>query len=156
MRFRRDLLTVELQPKGGKPFEVWVVHLKSNSGGRKHAEPVRMGEARSLRRMLDERLGKDPKARIVICGDFNDTWESETLKTVVGSGPMAMRCAADELPEDKRITYNREPYRSMIDFILVSPAMAERHVKGSYRIHHGSVETIGADHNPVSARFKLN
>ncbi len=155
MSFRRDVLAVELLPPQGKPFEVWLLHLKSNSGGREHAEPVRMGEAKELRRMLDERLGDDPKARIVVCGDFNDTWDSETLKTIVGTGPKAMRCAADELPEEKRITYNREPYRSMIDFILISPGMAEHYVKGSYRIHHGSVETIGADHNPVSARFDL-
>jgi endonuclease/exonuclease/phosphatase family metal-dependent hydrolase len=155
MSFRRDVVAVELHPPHGEPFEVWVVHLKSNSGGREHAEPVRMGEAKELRRMLDERLGEDPKARIVVCGDFNDTWDSEALKTIVGTGSKAMRCAVDELPEEKRITYNREPYRSMIDFILMSPAMGEEYVKGSYRIHHGSVETLGSDHNPVSARFDL-
>jgi len=128
-RFRRDLIAVEILPPKGKPFEMWVVHLKSNSEGREHAEPIRLGEARELRKLLDERFSQDPKARIIVCGDFNDTWDSPSLKTIVGEGEHALNCAAGELPEDQRISYNREPHRSMIDFILVSPAMAETYVK---------------------------
>jgi exonuclease III len=43
----------------------------------------------------------------------------------------------------------------MIDFILCSPAMGGGYVKDSARILHGSVETIGSDHNPVVASFRL-
>ena len=45
---------------------------------------------------------------------------------------------------------------SMIDFILASPAMAERYLPRSYRIPQGSSETLGSDHNPVIAKFKTN
>lgn len=154
-KFERDLLCVQFDPPGGKPFEVWVVHLKSNHDGREVAEPLRIAEAKMVRRQLDERLAAQPEARIIVTGDFNDTWESTTIRTVVGSGATAMKCFAEEISEQERITYNKEPYRSMIDFLLSSPAISERYVKGSYRILPGSVETSGSDHNPVSARYRV-
>jgi endonuclease/exonuclease/phosphatase family metal-dependent hydrolase len=153
--FERDVLTVTLEPKGGKPFEIWVVHLKSNYGGREHAEPIRMGEAKEIRRMLDERLKKKSSARIILCGDFNDTWDSDTLKTIVGEGSNAMTTFFEELSEPQRISYNKGEHRSMIDFILCSPAMAKKYVPGSFSIRPGTVKNSGSDHNPVMARFKI-
>lgn len=150
-RFERDLLCVTIEPPSCKSFEVWVVHLKSNYGGRDAAEPVRLTEANAVRRVLDERLKADPKARIVLCGDFNDTWDSATMKTIAGEGEMAMRCFAEELPADARVTYNREPYRTMIDFLLFSPALAEAYRAKSYRIHAGEQASAASDHNAVSA-----
>ena len=153
--FNRDLLCVRLEPQGYRPFEVWVVHLKSNYGGRRAAEPVRLGEARQIRRILDERLAREPDAAIVICGDFNDTKDSDAVKVIQGSGATAMHELYGEIPESDQITYNKEPYRSMIDFILVSPAMKKRFVTGSNGILPGTVESSGSDHNPVSARFRM-
>ena len=153
-RFRRDVIAVELLPPGRDPFEIWVVHLKSNSGGRDLAEPIRLGEAHELRRLLDNRLSHDPKARIIVCGDFNDVWDSPSVQTIVGKGEHALTCPAEKLPEKDRITYNKEPHRSMIDFILMSPGMAETYVDDSYKIHPGAVDTTGSDHNAVAARFR--
>ena len=154
-RFARDVVAVELRPDGAAPLEVWVLHLKSNYGGREYAEPVRLGEAQQIRRMLDERFRLNPKARIVVLGDFNDTWESASTQALVGSGPFALRCFAESLPEGQRVTYNREPHLSMIDFVLCSPALAEGYVKDSYRVWPGSVDSQGSDHNPVAARFRV-
>jgi endonuclease/exonuclease/phosphatase family metal-dependent hydrolase len=154
MRFNRDLLCVEVRPVGGVPFEVWVVHLKSKSGG-EASDVIRLAEATYIRKMLDERLSANPEARIIVCGDFNDDWSSPTLKRIVGSGSTGLKCFADELPADQRITYNKEPYRSMIDFILCDPGMAQRYVKGSFAIRAGTVESSGSDHNPVLARFRV-
>jgi len=156
LTFERDVLIVEILPPSGGSFEVWTVHLKSNYEGRDYAEPIRAAEAAEVRRMLDERLRSDPAAHILLCGDFNDVWESQTLKTLVGSGDTALRPLFEELPQEKRITYNRPPYLSMIDFLLASPALADRYVKSSYRIIPGSPETTGSDHNPVCASFALS
>ena len=69
---------------------------------------------------------------------------------------MALKNLFGDIPEAERITYNKEPYRSMIDFLLVSPAMADMYVKGSYEIHlQATVASGGSDHNPVVATFKL-
>ncbi|MCA9266545.1 MAG: endonuclease/exonuclease/phosphatase family protein, partial [Planctomycetales bacterium] len=103
--FQRDLLQVELVPSGGTPWEMWIVHLKSNSGGRDAAEPIRQAEARCLREQLDRRLQQDPNAAVIVCGDFNDSWESASLQTIVGSGDRMLQTGCFELPIDQRISY---------------------------------------------------
>ncbi len=154
-RFERDVLAVELLPTNADPFEVWVVHLKSNYGGRPHAEPIRLAEAKIVRGLLDSRLRENPKARIILCGDFNDTWDSPTLKTIRGSGEQAMLTDAERELSAGRVTYNQEPHRTMIDFILWSPALRGQYVADSYTVTEGSVASSGADHNPVAAKFRL-
>ncbi len=151
----RDLLCVTLLPPGKSPFEIWIVHLKSNSGGREYSEPVRLAESRYLREQLDKRLSENPEATFLLMGDFNDIWGSPTLETIVGSGPMALKLPLSEPAIKSLITYNREPRRSMIDFILCSPAMAKQFVPGSYRTIPGEVKTSGSDHNPVTAWFQM-
>lgn len=155
-RFNRDVLAVTLEPKDADPFEVWVVHLKSNSGGREAAEPIRLAEARELRRLLDEELTDNPEAQIIVTGDFNDTPESATIKTIVGSGSNALWSAGSDLNDPAAVSYNQGEFRSVIDFILCSPAMQKKYVKGSFQIPQGAVETTGSDHNPIKATFKLN
>jgi len=154
--FSRDLLAVTLEPEGAEPFEMWVVHLKSNSGGREFAEPIRLAEAAQLRALLDEQLEADPQARIVVTGDFNDTWGSQTLETIVGSGSTALWSAASDLGDEPHVTFNTGEFRSMIDFILCTPAMAKTYVANSCRIVPGSPESTGSDHNPVAASFSLD
>lgn len=155
-RFNRDVLAVTVEPPGGKPFEAWVVHLKSNSGGREFAEPVRLAEAQELRKLLDQELDKDPEARIIVMGDFNDLWDSASTQTIVGSGSKALWSATSELGGELPDTYNQGEFHSMIDFILCSPAMAKTFVKGSYRVVPGSISTTGSDHNPVAVSFRMD
>ena len=155
MRFRRDLLQVRIEPDGGTPFDVYVVHLKSKGGSENGAEEIRLPEAKAVRAMLDAALAADPQRSFVICGDFNDELTSNSLKAIIGSGSGALTTFVDDLPADGRITYNQEPFLSMIDFILASPAMAERYQEGSYRIQPGSPESTGSDHNAVIAEFRL-
>ena len=155
MSFRRDLLRARIEPPGGEPFEVFVVHLKSKGGGVEASLPIRMGEAGQLRKVLDSVLARDAGARFVVCGDFNDTIDSEPMRTILGTGPAALRHLIDDLPEAERISFNKAPYRSMIDFILASPAMARCYRKGSAHILPGTVEDSGSDHNPVMATFDL-
>jgi endonuclease/exonuclease/phosphatase family metal-dependent hydrolase len=153
-RFNRDVLSVTLKPPGGEPFEVWVLHLKSNSGGREEAEPVRLAEAHEIRRMLDEQLAANAAARILVVGDFNDTPDSQTVKTIIGEGDHALWSADSEIKDPAAITYNEGEFRSIIDFILCSPAMARQFVKGSLRVPQGSKDETGSDHNPIVATFR--
>ncbi|MEE9296679.1 MAG: endonuclease/exonuclease/phosphatase family protein [Phycisphaerae bacterium] len=154
-RFRRDLLRVEIEPADRSPFEVWVVHLKSSHDGRDLAERIRMGEAHMIRELADRRLKADPHAAFVVCGDFNDIAESISLEMLMGEGKYALTHFAEEVPAAQHVTYNREPYLSMIDFMLCSPAMAQRYVKGSFKIYGGTLEGTGSDHNPLVSRFRL-
>jgi endonuclease/exonuclease/phosphatase family metal-dependent hydrolase len=155
MRFRRDLLRARIEPPGAPPFDVLVVHLKSKRGEATGSAPIRLGEATQVRVICDEILRRDADARFVVCGDFNDTWDSPALAAIRGSGANALACFITDVPEEGRISYNREPYQSMIDYILCSPAMAFCYVPKSYRIPQGTVESSGSDHNPVVADFRL-
>jgi endonuclease/exonuclease/phosphatase family metal-dependent hydrolase len=152
-RFQRDVLEVTLEPADGEPFAVWVVHLKSNSGGREEAEPIRLPEAQQVRNMLDAELAADPNARIIVTGDFNDTWNSRTMQIIVGSGEGALFSAGSESQDAGLVTYNEGEFRSVIDFLLCTPAMARQFVKGTYRNPQGSVAETGSDHNPIAATF---
>lgn len=154
-RFERDLLMATIEPPGGEPFEVWVVHLKSNFGGREFAEGKRVAEAMKVRKVVDDRLKKDPGARFILLGDFNDTWESTTMKSIAGSGPTALVFGGEKVLAEGKYTYNQRPYLTMIDFILASPAMGSRLVQDSYGVEMGSIESSGSDHNPVMARFRV-
>ncbi|GMU22520.1 MAG: hypothetical protein AMXMBFR13_26060 [Phycisphaerae bacterium] len=153
-QFQRDLLQVRIEPPGAKAFDVFVVHFKSK-GGEEDGADIRLAEAQATRRVLDDLLGRDPQAEFVICGDFNDTIDSEPLKAVIGTGSGALRTFVDDLPSDRRITYNQPPHLSMIDFILASPSMARRYVPKTYAIVPGSPDTTGSDHNAVVAKFKI-
>lgn len=156
MSFRRDLLQARIEPPGGVAFDLFVVHLKSkrdDDSGKSLA--IRMGEARQIRKIFDELLARDPQARFVICGDFNDDRDSQPLKTIIGQGTGALTALLDDLSGEQRITYNKEPYRSTKDYMLASPSMAKRYRPGSARVILGSVSSNGSDHNPVAVIFNM-
>jgi endonuclease/exonuclease/phosphatase family metal-dependent hydrolase len=77
--FRRDCLEIDFKI-GGKPLTLFVVHMKSMGPGREGVDgrewtmPIRRAESRAVRRIVEERFGKDHTAnkRFLICGDFND------------------------------------------------------------------------------------
>ncbi len=155
VRFRRDLLVVEIRPPRGAACELWVVHLKSNYDGREAAEIQRMAEAKQIRRLYDAKMQQDPAAAIILCGDFNDELQRPVLRWLLGSRRHALQSLTADLRTSSAFTYNIHPYESMVDFLFVSPAMANRYRRGTYRIVDGSARWIGSDHNPVRAEFHL-
>jgi endonuclease/exonuclease/phosphatase family metal-dependent hydrolase len=152
-QFQRDLLRVPVEGPEDFDFEVFAVHLKSKYGDAEASEPARQAEATAIREIASKILAASPQARFVITGDFNDTWDSPSLKILRGSGPAELRCPASDLSASEQVTYNKEPYRSMIDFILMSPAMQASCQAGSYKIIPGTIEDSGSDHNPIAASF---
>lgn len=85
--FRRDCLEIDLRVDG-KPMTIYGVHFKSMGSprngldGRAATMPIRMAEAAAVRRIIEERFGRDHAAskRWAICGDMNDYRE----KVLVG------------------------------------------------------------------------
>ena len=77
--FRRDCLEIDLTI-GGVPLTLYLVHFKSMGSprngldGREATMPIRIAEAQAVRRIIEERFGKDHAAdkRWAICGDMND------------------------------------------------------------------------------------
>jgi len=81
----RGLLEVDLEVSPSYRFTLFTAHLKSKRtiGSADQAE-MREQEARALRRLVETRLGADPKANVLVCGDFNDTKDSPALKALLG------------------------------------------------------------------------
>ncbi len=80
--FRRDCLEVDLRV-GGKRLTLFVCHFKSMGGGRAgldgrlYTMPVRLAEARGVRRIIERKFGSErvSQMRWMVCGDLNDYTE---------------------------------------------------------------------------------
>jgi len=154
--FRRDCLEVDLKV-GGAPLTLYLVHFKSMGSprngldGRQATMPLRIAEAKAVRRIIEERFGKDYVAskRWAICGDFNDYRERLVITGDVYAGyrfepaSETQSCldvltadgfcenVVERRPEMDRWTlyHTRGPqerHLCQLDYILLSPALAKR------------------------------
>ena len=173
-RFRtsRGLLEVDLEVGPDYRFTLFTAHLKSKRAiGAADEGEMREQEARVLRRLVEARLADDPKANVLVCGDFNDTKDSPALKALLGRSsnrhlvdtrPVERNGdqAASENPKwDPRHVswthfYGKEDTYSRIDYILLSTGMArEWRREGSY-LPTLPDWGIASDHRPVVCEFE--
>lgn len=68
----RDILYVKGEMAGKKKLHVFVNHWPSRREGEKESEHKRIRAAEVARKKIDEILQDDPKANIILMGDFND------------------------------------------------------------------------------------
>ncbi|MGB3502257.1 MAG: endonuclease/exonuclease/phosphatase family protein [Mesorhizobium sp.] len=152
--FRRDCLEIDVRI-AGQPLTIYGVHFKSMGSprngmdGRQSTMPLRLAEAKAVRRIIEERFGKDHagEKRWVICGDFNDygervlvggdKWsgytftqhvEEESALHVFTRDGFALN-AVERRPELDRWTlfHSRGPqerHLCQLDYILLSPHLA--------------------------------
>jgi endonuclease/exonuclease/phosphatase family metal-dependent hydrolase len=133
----------------------------------------RLAQATQIRKAVDHLLERDPDARVVVLGDFNDTLESEPLRIVLGD---ARACASPGLaqaelvacelavPEDLRFTQIYRGRRETIDHILSSRGLLP-HFTGARVLNEALREseedpsrgsfTVGSDHAPLVAEFRV-
>jgi predicted extracellular nuclease len=158
-RFARDLLQVKVQATPQQTMDVFVVHFKSrhDSSGDPQSRKWRLAESTRARQIIAGMLKQDAKAWVAIIGDFNDTPETDSLVNFLQpkDGSTALVDCHAHLPADKRITYLHEPYRSTIDYILVSPALGKRVVTQTTYVLNEPDWRGGSDHAPVIATFDL-
>jgi endonuclease/exonuclease/phosphatase family metal-dependent hydrolase len=151
--FSRDLAGVELRPAEDVRIQCWVVHFKSklDAEGDKQGVGHRTAEMLQLRRIASELLKADPKAYYAAMGDFNETPEGAPLARLLEGGVFIDPHAAN--PPEGRISYLKEPYRSNIDYVLLSPALARCVVPGTAVLAEADDE--GSDHAPVTVTVDL-
>lgn len=151
--FARGLMRVTLNLPTGKKLNIIIVHLKSryDSPGDAHSRDYRLAEATELRRIVDDLLREHPKMLLAVAGDFNAEPSSDAMRLLLGD--MNMVDVHRDLPPAKRITYLLPRYRSTIDYILASPALAKRLVPGSAKVLQGERLLRGSDHAPIEATF---
>lgn len=94
---QRDLLRARIEPTSGQAFEDVRRSLQEQRGGRRRASRFAWGEARETRKIFDAVLQEQPSTAFVVCGDFNDYIDSEPLKAILGSGPLAMESTSSAI-----------------------------------------------------------
>jgi endonuclease/exonuclease/phosphatase family metal-dependent hydrolase len=166
----RGIADVEITVNDRYKFTLLAVHLKSRRTVADANEgEMRLEEAKILRRIIDERLAANPKENLVVVGDFNDVYDSPSVKAIVGRGATELwdtRPAernGDNLPNTnprwfpRNVTwthyYGKEDTYSRIDYIMLSPGMkAELVADGTYVLTTANWG-LASDHRPVVATF---
>jgi endonuclease/exonuclease/phosphatase family metal-dependent hydrolase len=116
------------------------------------------------------RLAKEPEARLVVLGDFNDTKDSAPIREIIGRGKTKLfdtrpaerngDTARSEPPyyEPRNVAwtyfYGKDDTYSRIDYILASPAMKRCWVENETYVPTVTNWGIGSDHRPVVAGFE--
>lgn len=172
-RFRvsRGFAEVDLQVNAQYRFTLLVAHLKSRRPipDADEAE-MRTEEAKILREKIDARLAQNSRVNLIVCGDFNDDYNTPPVKTVMGRGKQALldtRPAernGDNKPHPTNPRYSprnvvwthyygAEDNYSRLDYILVSPGMVNEWVASETYALTLPNWGIGSDHRPILATF---
>ncbi len=155
-KIRRGLLEVDFVTSGER-WTLYVVHLKSKWTERPddpEAERKRVGEATAARDAILARHDPRTGARYLIAGDFNDTRAASTLQRLLKRGDVTI---AEMIPatDSHGLTWThhweRQGVYSQVDYLLASPALAERVAGGRGSIHDGPFAAEASDHRLVWA-----
>jgi endonuclease/exonuclease/phosphatase family metal-dependent hydrolase len=168
--FKRDCLEVTLEIEGG-PLTLFVCHFKSMGEDRERTMPIRIAEARAVRRIVEIRFGRRvAEAHWAIVGDLNDyrakrelDGDPDQLIPALPSGLDPLfeghwcHNVVDRLPPLERWTHYWSGGRelSQLDYILLSPALAKRNPEALPRIERRGLPfrapwpTVDAEPNPA-------
>jgi len=144
----------------GRTVFVIANHLVAKLGDQpdygRHQPPVRDSEVQrgrqtaALGAFVDQILAIDPKANVVVPGDFNDFQFSSSLTTLTAGG--RLRDLVASLPADQRYSYVYQGNSEVLDHILIS---AGPHGVG-YDVVHVNSEFAdqASDHDPQVVRLR--
>lgn len=94
----RDILHVEATFKSSKEtIHFFINHWPSRGGGREKSEPKRVAVANYLKAAIDKVIEKDPEAKIVCMGDFNDEPNNKSIIDALGAKSLDETVQANDL-----------------------------------------------------------
>lgn len=158
MGINRGVLDITVAVNG-KSYRFLGVHLKSKRESEYgDQESVRQNEARLLRRHVDSIFSKEPQARLVVYGDFNDTRSTPTLKTITGSYNSPSYLTAIPVKDSNQTAWTHHwamaDIYSRIDFVTVSASLKREVDFEHSRILDDPDWSDGSDHRPILTIFK--
>jgi endonuclease/exonuclease/phosphatase family metal-dependent hydrolase len=123
-----------------------------------------------LRHKIDDVFATDPNVRLVVLGDFNDTPEAKSTRTITGRGKHKL---LDTRPSEQNgddpssvSTHNHSPRSiawthfyavqdtySRIDYILLSPALTRSWLTNQTFVLATRNWGQASDHRPILATF---
>ena len=124
----RDILYVEGRTHDNERLHFFVNHWSSRWGGEKETEPKRIFCAIALRKAVDALLNKEPGAKIIIIGDFNDEPTNRSVFEMLLANNKRKNTGDRELYNlmydmhnmDGEGSYNYRGTWNMLDQIIVS------------------------------------
>ena len=169
-KVKRGFAEVDIQAATNFIFTLYVAHLKSHLTTAEADEAEeRLGEAKVLRGILDQRLAREPNAKFLVAGDFNDLKDSAPVKTVLGQGKTRLFDArpaernGDTAPgeppyfEPRNVAwtyyYGKNDTYSRIDYLLFSPALKTRWLAAETYVPQIPDWGVGSDHRPLVTAF---
>jgi endonuclease/exonuclease/phosphatase family metal-dependent hydrolase len=167
---KRGFAEVDIQADTNFIFTLYVAHLKSHLTTAEADEAEeRLGEAKVLRGILDQRLAREPNAQFLVAGDFNDLKDSAPVKTVIGQGKTRLFDArpaernGDTAPgeppyfEPRNVSwtyyYGKNDTYSRIDYLLFSPALKSHWLAAKTYVPTIPNWGVGSDHRPIVTAF---
>jgi endonuclease/exonuclease/phosphatase family metal-dependent hydrolase len=166
----RGFLEADVRISTNRMMTIIAAHLKSRRPvPHSDEQELRVEEAKLLRERIEARLKVEPALNLVVLGDFNDTQDSITMKTILGRGKMKLLDTrpCERLPGD--FSTSREPTRkrtvnwthhyavedtySRIDYILISPALLPDWSVGGTYVLASPAWGLASDHRPIVAAF---
>ena len=167
---KRGFAELDIQAATNFTFTLLAAHLKSRlTTADADESEERLSEAKVLRDIINARLAKEPAARLIVLGDFNDTKDSASTREIVGRGKTKLfdtrpaerngDTAPSEPPyfEPRDVAwtyfYGKTDEYSRIDYILISPALKRNWLPNETYIPAIPDWGLGSDHRPVVAGF---
>ncbi|MCD7036344.1 endonuclease/exonuclease/phosphatase [Metabacillus sp. GX 13764] len=159
----RKPLAAQFEFKGKKVILV-ANHFNSKGGDQplfgKNQPPVLGSEVQRhkiagiLNSFVKDVKAKDPKANMILLGDFNDFEFSKTFDILKGSELSNM---VDRIPAEKRFSYNYQGNSQVLDHILVSNNLTDATKAEIVHINSSFMEQQGraSDHDPLIIQTKL-
>jgi endonuclease/exonuclease/phosphatase family metal-dependent hydrolase len=166
----RGFAEVDIRVNPRYEFTLFTAHLKSKVPSTEADEAeLREQEAILLREKVTARLAIDPKANVIVLGDFNDTKDAKPIRALLGRGNTSLvdtRPAernGDDQPNSNpryaapKITwthyYGKEDSYGRFDYILLSHGMAKEWVSEETYVLRIPNWGLGSDHRPIVAGF---
>lgn len=154
------LIKIEVGDNGEKIY-ILNNHFTSMSGGEEATEPRRNAQAAWNAEIVQELLGEDPNALVVVMGDLNSYYGSLPIQTLEESGLINL---FDRLLPEERYTYVYQGNSQVLDHILVNDQLLNYLV--SFEVLHSNADYSlplstdtslfhKSDHDPVIATFVL-
>ncbi len=157
---QRGILDVTIQPAPHWQLRLCGVHLKSQRDTPEAEESLmRRNEAHLLRRKVDAILQAAPETPLLVFGDFNDSRDSPSLRSIRGIRANGRYLAELPCADDRgeRWTYHfpeADSY-SRIDFLLASRSLRPAIADADCRIPSDRAWRLASDHRPLATVIRI-
>ena len=158
----RPPLLIKILIKGDEPENILYIlnnHFTSMSGGEEATELRRNAQAEWNASLVEDLLGQEADAKVVVLGDLNSYYTSLPITTLQSAG---LQHVFETLEPEERYTYIYEGVSQVLDHILVTPNLFEQinrteilHINSDFPppLPDDPSPSHKSDHDPVIVTF---